>query len=92
MGGAQSKAINSRQKRPRKRRVKRIDVVAHDRDVAVIRDVPAARDVLGRPAKPSIADVLRALPDVSGPEFDSTFEEIDRLRQHSIAAQARRPR
>jgi hypothetical protein len=46
-------------------------------------------DAVGRNTEPSIADVLRSLPDISGPEFDWVFEEIERLRQHPIMKQVR---
>ena len=49
----------------------------------------AMRDAFGQHAEPSIADVLRSLPDVSGPEFDNAFEEIERLRRHPIMKQVR---
>jgi hypothetical protein len=47
------------------------------------------RDVVGRDIEPSIADILRSLPDISGPEFDEVFEEIERLRQHPIIKRVR---
>ncbi len=42
-----------------------------------------------RHSGPSIAEVLRSLPNVSGPEFDEAFEEIERLRQHPVMEQVR---
>jgi hypothetical protein len=46
-------------------------------------------DAVGRSTEPSIADILCSLPDISGPEFDAVFEEIERLRQHPIMKQVR---
>jgi hypothetical protein len=101
---AQSKAIRNHRARLRKRGMKRIEVVVRSQDAAMVRDLAAAlrhddeavrklrtavRDAIGQHAEPSIADVLRSLPDVSGPEFDSAFEEIERLRQQPIMKQVR---
>ena len=37
----------------------------------------------------TVAEVMRSLPDISGPEFDEVFEEINRFRQHPIIIQVR---
>jgi hypothetical protein len=104
MGTSQSKAVKSHRTRLRKQGMKRIEVVVRNKDAAMVRDLAAVlrrddtaarklrtamRDACGQYAEPSIADVLRSLPDVSGPEFDDAFEEIKRLRQHPIMKQVR---
>jgi hypothetical protein len=104
MSSAQSKAIKSHRNRLRKGGMKRIEVVVRNQDAAMVRDLAAVlrrddesarklrvamRDAFGQQAEPSIADVLRSLPDVSGPEFDRAFEEIEQLRQHPIMKQVR---
>jgi hypothetical protein len=104
MTSAQKKAIKSHRSRMGKRGMKRIEVVVRDRDAALVRDIAATlrrddmparklrtamRDAVGRSAEPSIADVLRSLPDISGPEFDEAFKEIERLRQHPLMKQVR---
>jgi hypothetical protein len=104
MSTAQSKAIKSHRARLRKQGMKRIEVVVRNQDAAMVRDLAAAlrrddesarklrttvRNAFGQHAEPSIADVLRSLPDVSGPEFDSAFGEIERLRQDPIMKQVR---
>jgi hypothetical protein len=104
MTSAQSKANKSHRTRLRKQGMKRIEVIVRDQDTAFVRDLAAIlrrddvtarklrtamRDAFGRGAEPSIADVLSSLPDISGPEFDSTFEEIERLRRHPIMKRVR---
>jgi hypothetical protein len=104
MSNAQTKAIKSHRARLRKRGMKRIEVVVRNQDAALVRDLAAAlrrddvsarklrtamRDAFGQYSEPSIANVLRSLPDVSGPEFDGAFEEIERLRRHPIMKQVR---
>jgi hypothetical protein len=104
MTSAQSKAIKSHRTRLRKQGMKRIEVIVRDHDSALVRDMAAIlrrddvaagklrtvlREAFGQGAQPSIADVLRSLPDISGPEFDKAFEEIERLRQHPIMKQVR---
>jgi hypothetical protein len=38
---------------------------------------------------PTIAEMLNAGPDISGPEFDAVFEEIERFRHHPVMMQVR---
>jgi hypothetical protein len=47
------------------------------------------RDAVDPGNEPSIAEVMRSLPDISGPEFDEAFDEIERLREHPIMKQVR---
>jgi hypothetical protein len=47
------------------------------------------RDAVDPGNEPSIAEAMRSLPDISGPEFDDAFDEIERLREHPIMKQVR---
>jgi hypothetical protein len=100
---AQSKAIKNHRTRLRKQGMKRIEVVVSNQDAALVRDIAATlrrddlsarklrtavRDTVSRPG-PTIADVMNSLPDISGPEFDAVFEEIERFRQHPIMKKVR---
>jgi hypothetical protein len=38
---------------------------------------------------PSLAEALSGAPDISGPEFDEVFEEIERFRHDPIMMQVR---
>jgi hypothetical protein len=38
---------------------------------------------------PTVAEVMAAAPDISGPEFDHIFEEIERFRHSPIAMKVR---
>jgi len=84
--------------------MKRIEVIVRDQDAALLRGVAellrrnnvsarklrtAMRGAVGQRSEPSIADVMNSLPDISGPEFDEVFDEIERLRQHPIMKQVR---
>jgi transposase-like protein len=104
MTSAQKKAIKKHRSRIRQRGMKRVEIVVLNQDAGLVRDVAATlrrddvsarklrtamRSAVGRSNEPSIADVLRSLPDISGPEFDAVFEEIERLRQHPIMKQVR---
>jgi len=104
MNNAQKKAIKNHRTRMRKRGMKRIEVVVRDQDAELVRDIAASlrrddisaqrlrtamRDAVDPGNEPSIAEVLRSLPDISGPEFDEAFEEIARLRKQPIMKQVR---
>jgi hypothetical protein len=104
MNNAQKKAIKNHRTRMRKRGMKRIEVVVRDQDAELVRDIAASlrrddisarklrtamRDAVDPGNEPSIAEVLRSLPDISGPEFDEAFDEIERLREHPIMKQVR---
>jgi hypothetical protein len=84
--------------------MKRVEVVVRSQDAEMVRDLAAVlrrddeaarklrtamRYAFGQRTEPSIADVLRALPDVSGPEFDDAFGEIEQLRQHPAMKRVR---
>ena len=83
----------------RRRGLKRIEVVVRSQDADLVRNIAATlrrddpsarqlrktvRGVITSKARPSIADVVRSLPDLSGPEFDQIFDDIVQLRQHPI--------
>jgi hypothetical protein len=104
MSSPQTKAVKSHRTRLRKQGMKRVEVIVRNQDAAMVRDLAAVlrrddeaarklrtvvRDAFGQRAEPSIADVLRLLPDVSGPEFDDAFSEVERLRKHPIMKQVR---
>ena len=104
MSKAQNEAIKNHRTRMRKRGMKRIEVVVRNQDAALFRDMAATlrrddvsarklrmamRDAFGQHAELSIAEVLDTLPDVSGAEFDSVFEEIERFRQHPLMKKVR---
>jgi hypothetical protein len=103
VASAQNKAIKNHRSRMRKQGLKRVEVVVRNQDAELVRDIAAtlrrddavarklriAMRTFGRNAEPSIAEVIRSLPDVSGPEFDEAFEEIDRLRQHPVMKKVR---
>ena len=104
MVSSQSKAVKSHRSRQRKQGMKRIEVIVCNQDAALVRGMAAVLrrdDVSARKlrtalrnasvpsAQPSIADVLHSLPDISGPEFDDIFQEIERFRQHPVMKQVR---
>jgi hypothetical protein len=104
MTNTQKKAVKKHRNRLRKLGMKRVEVVVRNQDAALVRNIAATlrrddvsarklrtamRRASGQTAGPSIADVLRSLPDISGPEFDEAFDEIERLRQHPIMRQVR---
>ena len=62
---ARTKPAKSHRERQRTREMKRVDVT-----------VPT----MARDQEPSAAEVIDAGPDISGPEFDAVFEEIEQLR------------
>ena len=39
--------------------------------------------------EPSALDIFNSLPDISGPEFDALFDEIERFRHHPAMMQVR---
>ncbi|MBV8747442.1 MAG: hypothetical protein JO134_20620 [Xanthobacteraceae bacterium] len=75
--------------------MKRVEVTVRDEDAALLRQIASAlrrrktkgrhlrgalRAAIGEHTNPSLAEVLKSGPDVSGPEFDAVFEEIERFR------------
>ena len=99
-----SKAVKAYRKRLRTRRLKRVEVTVRVQDAALVRTLAAAlrrddrsaqrartmlRKAIGQHAEPTVAEVLTSLPDISGPEFDEVFEEIERFRHDPVMAQVR---
>ena len=104
MTNAQKKALRAHRTRLRKRGLRRVEVTVRAQDVGLLRDVADAlredgkraqrmrtllRDAASEPAGPTIAEVMTSLPDISGPEFDAIFEDIDRFRQHPVMMKVR---
>jgi len=84
--------------------MKRVEVTVREQDAALVRDMAAAlrrddaparrlrtivRQAVAQPPEPSIGEVLESLPDISGPEFDAIFEEIERFRHDPIMMKVR---
>jgi hypothetical protein len=84
--------------------MRRVEVTVREQDAALVRklavelqrDDEAARrlrailqDTIGKGRKRTIAEVFRELPDISGPEFDAAFEEIERFRHDPIMMKVR---
>jgi predicted ATPase len=103
MTSAQRKAIKTHRSRLQKRGMKRLEVVVRVQDASLVRDVAetlrrndvaalrlrsALRSAVGKGA-PTIADVIKELPDISGPEFDSIFQEIERFRHAPVMLKVR---
>ncbi len=101
---ARTKAVKTHRKRLKTRRMQRVEVTVRRQDAALVRklaselrrDDPAAQrlrkilaDATDQPSKRTVADVFDALPDVSGPEFDAAFEEIERFRHDPIMMEVR---
>jgi hypothetical protein len=104
MSNAQRKAIRASRNRSKKGGLKRLEVMVQAQDVGLLRhmaevlrrDDAAAkrmrtmlREAAGPSTQPTVAEVLDTLPDVSGPEFDSVFEEIERFRHDPIMMKVR---
>jgi|SRR4051812_31369550 hypothetical protein len=101
---ARTKAVKNHRKRLRTRRMKRVEVTVREHDAALLRkfaaalrrnDKSAARlraSLLEEPSasqEPTVAEVMAALPDISSPEFDPVFEEIERFRHDPIMMRVR---
>jgi hypothetical protein len=101
---ARTKALKTHRKRLRNNGLKRVEVTVPSRDAKVVREVAALLRAGGAPARrltasvqqivgvgkePTIAEVIDSLPDISGPEFDAVFEEIERLRHDPVANKLR---
>lgn len=101
---ARTKAVKSHRKRLRKRRMRRVEVTVREDDATLVRHMAAAlrrddgparklraivRQAVARDHEPSIGEVLASLPDLSGPDFDRVFDEIEQLRRHPIMSQIR---
>jgi hypothetical protein len=101
---ARTTAVKSRRKRLRKRRMMRVEVTVREPDAVLVRDMAAAlrrddasarrlraivRQAVPQDPEPSVDKVLSSLPDISGPEFDAVFDEIERSRRHPVMMQVR---
>lgn len=104
MMDARTKALKSHRARMRKRRMKRVEVTVREHDASLVRDVAAAlrrddagarklrtivRQAVAQNSEPSIGEVLNSLPDISGPEFDRVFDDIERSRRDPVMMQVR---
>jgi hypothetical protein len=58
-------------------------------DASAERARAALRAAAKQDAGPTIAEALSSFPDISGPEFDEVFEEIERFRHDPIMLQVR---
>jgi hypothetical protein len=94
-----TKAVKSHRKRLRTRGMKRVEVTVPARDAKLLRELAAVlrtggaparklasslRDIEGNRKEPTIAEVMDSLPDISGPEFDAVFDEIERFRHDPV--------
>ena len=101
---ARTKALKSHRTRMRKRRMKRVEVTVREQDATLVRQVAAAlrrddagarelrtivRQVVARNSEPSIGEVLNSLTDISGPQFDGIFDDIERLRRDPVMMRVR---
>jgi hypothetical protein len=101
---ARTKALKTHRKRLRNNGLKRVEVTVPSRDAKVVREVAAllraggasarrlaasVREIGGVGKEPTIAEVMDSLPDISGPEFDAVFEEIERFRRDPVANKLR---
>lgn len=94
---ARTKAVKTHRKRLRTRGMKRVEVTVPSKDADLVREVAAVlrantataqrlrtalRQATDNGAEPTIAQAMDTLPDISGPEFDAFFEELERARRH----------
>jgi len=101
---ARTKALKAHRKRMRVRQMKRVEVTVREQDAGLIRRLAAElrrddqaahriRAALDGTAAddggPTVADVMAALPDISGPEFDKVFEEIEKFRHDPVMMRVR---
>jgi hypothetical protein len=101
---ARTKAVKTHRKRLRLRRMRRVEVTVREDDAPLIQSVAKAlrgddasakraRAALRAATKestgPTVAEAIRSLPDISGPEFDQVFNEIERFRHHPMMLQVR---
>lgn len=95
-----TKALRAHRKRLKSRGLKRVEVTVRAEDVALMRDVAAklresraiakrVKAALAESRGPTIAEVINAGPDISGPEFDAVFEEIERFRHDPVMMRVR---
>ena len=101
---ARTKAVKTHRKRLRTRGLKRVEVTVPARDAKLVQQIawvlrtdgPTARrlasslrEITKGRKEPTIAEVMDSLPDISGPEFDAVFEEIERFRHDRVANKLR---
>jgi hypothetical protein len=101
---ARTKALKSHRKRLRSSGLKRVEVTVPARDAELVRQIASVlrtkspranrlaheiRQIAGGKRHLSAAEVIDAGPNISGPEFDSVFEEIERLRRDPVLQRAR---
>lgn len=97
---ARTKAVKTHRKRLRRRGLKRVEVTVPAQDTELVREIasalrangPEAQTIRQAPSRKkhlSAAEVIDAGPDISGPEFDSVFDEIERLRRDPVLQRAR---
>ena len=101
---ARTKALKSHRKRLRISGLRRVEITVPAGDAKLVREMAALlrkggasarhlassmRQITGEKAEPTIAEVIKSLPDISGPEFDAVFDEIERFRHDPIANKVR---
>jgi hypothetical protein len=101
---ARTKALKTHRKRLRDGGLKRVEVTAPARDTTLVRQIASVLRTQGPQAKrliselrqitsqkkgPTAAEVIDEGPDISGPEFDPVFEEIERRRRDPAMQKAR---
>jgi hypothetical protein len=101
---ARTKALKPRRRRSSRRASKPVAKAPRDPDAALVRQLAAElqrgdanaerlravlRAALAERRGPTLAEMLDAAPDISGPEFDHIFEEIERFRHHPVMMKVR---
>jgi hypothetical protein len=101
---ARTKAVKAHRRRLRSRNMKRVEVTVRDQDAELLRQIASAlrrdknrarrlrsalRAAIEERSGPSLAEVLQSGPDISGPEFDSIFEDVERLRHDPVMMKIR---
>jgi|SoiMethySBSTD1v2_1073268.scaffolds.fasta_scaffold1933919_2 hypothetical protein len=101
MTDAQKNVLKAHRTRLQKRGLRRVEVTVRSEDIELVRDVAAAlredgerarwmRNALRDAAKqPAIAEDLSSLPDISAPELDATFEDVDHSRHQPVTTKVR---
>ncbi len=84
--------------------MRRVEVTVRDQDAELVRQIASAlrhdrnrtrrlrsalRAAIDERPGPSLAEVLQSGPDISGQQFDSIFEDIDRLRHDPVMMKIR---
>lgn len=97
---ARTKAVKTHRKRLATRGMKRVEVTVPARDAGLVRQIasalrengPEAQKIRQAPSRKkhlSAAEVIDAGPDISSPEFDPVFDEIEQLRRDPVLQRAR---